>query len=528
MKKILELTLILCTLSLTATFTAFSHPHPGGTPAGFDGVKQIYPSDGGAHFHQAYKNKPNTDDDPEKDNELEKSIGTYSSIPNPNTGNTEDGGTDNTEDGGTDNTEDGGTDNTEDGGTDNTEDGGTDNTEDGGTDNTEDGGTDNTEDGGTDNSDVDSTDNTDGGGTDNTDGGGTDNTEGEGSPPISTTREIPHSHNKPEAVVAGIHFGYMHTHHGFKHVHALFYGDVEAIEKAKDELSPTPYKVFKITPIAPIDAKPSNKMAYNIAIDKSLKVKLADIKLLSPGDTSEYTYKFVNVIPQPLPTQSEKRTEKAKVKRTKYIPKPSEIFCGRDEKSPKQDRISIVSVTEEKNPKRLIVTFKNDSNSYVNFKDPFMRIAIVDKSNEIKVLSEIKSGNTSGRPWLLKESDDNPESETVGIITLSWHIRKKNIDTNWGNKLKSVDNVNKDGARFAMSLSYYNNKKGEDYSDWKEYKIVIMYNCISHEHFKKRKIGDTVRQDEIVASYTEIEKAPNAPSIPFIRKKSIVWAELKK
>ncbi|MYA55508.1 hypothetical protein F4X88_04350 [Candidatus Poribacteria bacterium] len=225
--------------------------------------------------------------------------------------------------------------------------------------------------------------------------------------------------------------------------------------------------------------------------------------------------------------EEKKTTEKAKVKRVKYIPKPSEIFCGKDEKWPKQDRISIVSVTEEKHPKRLIVTFKNDSNSYVKFIDPFMRIAIVDKNNEIKVLSEIKGENTSGRPWLLKKSDDNPEAETVGIITLSWHIRKKNIDTNWGNNPNHADNVNKDGARFAMSLSYYNNKKDEDYSDWKKYEIVIMYNCISHEHFKKHKIGDTVRRDEIVASYTEMEKAPNAPSIPFIRKKSIVWAELK-
>ena len=498
MKKILELTLILCTLSLTATFTAFSHPHAGGTPAGFDGVKQIRSSDGG-HFHQAYKNKSGTADDPDANNELEKVIGSY---PEPlggdSTGDPDEDGTDDSDDGdGTDDSDDGG-----------------------GTDNSDVGG-------GTDNSDV-------GGGTDNSDVDSTADAEGEGSPPISTTRdiphshnkpEVPHSHNKPEAVVAGIHFGYIHTHHGFKHVHSLFYGATEAIEKAKNT---SPAKVFKITPIAPLEAKPLDKIVNDIYIDKSLKVELADIKLLSPGDTSKNYPEYVNVISPPMTQEEEKKTtEKAKVKRVKYIPKPSEIFCGKDEKWPKQDRISIVSVTEEKHPKRLIVTFKNDSNSYVKFIDPFMRIAIVDKNDEIKVLSEIKGENTSGRPWLLKKSDDNPEAETVGIITLSWHIRKKNIDTNWGNNPNYADNVNKDGARFAMSLSYYNNKKDEDYSDWKKYEIVIMYNCISHEHFKKRKIGDTVRRDEIVASYTEMEKAPNAPSIPFIRKKSIVWAELK-
>ena len=523
MKKILELTLILCTLSLTATFTAFSHPHTGGTPDGFDGVKQIYPSDGGAHFHQAYRNKPGTENDANKNNELEKNIGTYPDEPNSNTGEVEveGDGTDNSDDGGTDNSDDGGTDNSDDGGTDNSDDGGgTDNSDDGGTDNSDDGGgTDNSDDGGgTDNSD-------DGGGTDNSDDDSTADAEGEGSPPISTTRDIPHSHNKPEAVVAGIHFGYIHTHHGFKHVHSLFYGATEAIEKAKNT---SPAKVFKITPIAPLEAKPLDKIVNDIYIDKSLKVELADIKLLSPGDTSKNYPEYVNVISPPMTQEEEKKTtEKAKVKRVKYIPKPSEIFCGKDEKWPKQDRISIVSVTEEKHPKRLIVTFKNDSNSYVKFTDPFMRIAIVDKNDEIKVLSEIKGENTSGRPWLLKKSDDNPEAETVGIITLSWHIRKKNIDTNWGNNPNHADNVNKDGARFAMSLSYYNNKKDEDYSDWEKYEIVIMYNCISHEHFKKRKIGDTVRRDEIVASYTEMEKAPNAPSILFIRKKSIVWAELK-
>ena len=256
MRKILELTLILSTLSVTATFTAFSHPHPGGTPAGFDGVKQIRSSDGGGHFHQAFRNKPGTADDPDANNELEKVIGSYSE---PLGGDSPDdsddgggpddsddgGGPDDSDDGGgPDDSDDGGGPDTSDdgGGPDTSDDGGPDDSDDGGgPDTSDDGGPDDSDDGGgPDDSDDGGPDTSDDGGTVNSDVDSTADAEGEGSPPISTTRDIPHSHNKPEAphshnkpeaVVAGIHFGYIHTHHGFKHVHSLFYGDTEAILK---------------------------------------------------------------------------------------------------------------------------------------------------------------------------------------------------------------------------------------------------------------------------------------------------------
>ncbi|MDE0010150.1 MAG: hypothetical protein OXU36_03335 [Candidatus Poribacteria bacterium] len=76
------LVLTLLYLQSVGTFIVFSHPHPGGIPNGFDGVKQLYSSNGN-HFHQAYRNKPNTVDNPHKDNELEKNVGTYPNILDP-------------------------------------------------------------------------------------------------------------------------------------------------------------------------------------------------------------------------------------------------------------------------------------------------------------------------------------------------------------------------------------------------------------------------------------------------------------
>ena len=200
-------------------------------------------------------------------------------------------------------------------------------------------------------------------------------------------------------------------------------------------------------------------------------------------------------------------------------PKPQIPLCQND--VPTAMAIQITDVIHEKHPKRLIITFENASSRYIQFKDPFLRIAIISKDLKIRAVSEVKNRNTYGSTLLFALRNKKKTVKTAGIFTLGWHIRKKTIDYR--------ADKNMYGALFATELRYYIPKTGETLYDTENDSIVILYNCDSRHTFNALKIGDTVQREHIIAEYPppEAEAAPAAPSL-FVRKAATTWGHLKR